>query len=609
MNSQEKLALLERFAPILKFTKGEQFFPMDVERYVKSCSLWLHRPGIGAERIYDEGEITLNKLAEKRSENFGNVQYLKFIEPLRIAQLASYRMKSLRRDYRQAAFHAGPGRLSRVGYSARIMDAIFSLTLLARGRVPGDTAAAAALSYRELQAKDEGYSYYGRIVEEDGWTVLQYWYFYPFNNWRSGYFGLNDHEADWEMVSIFLYENESSDLQAEWVGYANHDFEGDDLRRHWDDKVLDKEGEHAIVYVGAGSHASFFQAGEYLTELVIPLLSPLVSLSKRLSGFWRKLLGEELASEDGAKQHLFHIPFVDYARGEGLSIGLGQENNWTGSELISENNEWVRDYRGLWGLWTNDPVMGEIAPGGPMYDRFGRVRHAWYDPLGWLGLNKIGPPNQALSRVENGKKKIERRQKRIEKIMGEKRDKLRDMDLEAQAMLSQAHMQKAYKEHQEGIEELAEEIREIGAKIADDQALGQAMQEYSMALEKGQQVNRRGHLKRPQIPSPEIILRFSRLAEAWAAMSIGLALIAFVGIALFAPNYLLTGALITMGVILVVEAAFKRRLNRLANILTGILAFLAGTILVFEFFVTFFIAFILIAGGYILWENLRELWS
>jgi hypothetical protein len=29
-----------------------------------------------------------------------------------------------------------------------------------------------------------------------GYTVLQYWYFYAFNDWRSTYFGVNDHEAD-----------------------------------------------------------------------------------------------------------------------------------------------------------------------------------------------------------------------------------------------------------------------------------------------------------------------------------------------------------------------------------------------------------------------------
>lgn len=608
MRSKEKLNLLNRFAPILKFTQGEQFFPMDVERYVENCSMWIHRPGIGSERIFEEGEISLDKLKEIRSESFSSVQYLKFIEPLKVGQLASYRLQALRSDYRKEAFHAGPGRLARVGYSARILDAILSLTMLTRGRVPGDTAAAAALTYRELQGKGERYSYYGRVVEENGWTVLQYWYFYPFNNWRSGYFGLNDHEADWEMVSVFLYKNKSEDWQPEWVAFANHDFEGDDLRRRWDDGALSKEGEHAIVYVGAGSHASFFQAGEYLTELVFPLLSPLVSLTKRLSAFWRKVLGEELAPDEAGGQHLFHIPFVDYARGEGMSIGAGQKSDWESPVIIDKDVNWVRAYRGLWGLWTNDPLMGENAPGGPMYDRFGQVRSTWYDALGWVGLNKISPPNKIGALAVQREQAIEQRRKALGIEVEEKSEEIRNLELEAQAMHSHAHMQKQYRKHQDLISELTKDIRKLRAIIAEDTDLQKAVGQFSKAMKAGYAGESRKHLKRPHAPSEEIKLRFSRLAEAWAAMSIGLALIAFVGIALFASSYLLLGAFIILVVVIVVEAVFRGRLNRLANILTGMLAIGAAGILIYEFFLNFLIVVILIAGGFILWENLRELW-
>ncbi len=608
MRNKEKLELLERFAPILKFTQGEQFFPMDVERYIENCSLWVHRPGIGAERIYKEGELTVDELGKSRGDSFGSVQYLKFIEPLKVGQLASYRLRALRRDYRKQAFHAGPGRLARVGYPARILDALFSLTLLTRGRVPGDTAAAAALTYREMQGKEESYSYYGRVVEESGWTVLQYWYFYPFNNWRSGYFGLNDHEADWEMVSVFLYRNESGDWQPEWLGYASHDFEGDDLRRRWDDPSLSQEGEHAIVYVGAGSHASFFQEGEYMTELVIPLLSPLLSLTKRLSGFWRKLMGEDLAPDEISGQHLFHIPFVDYARGEGKSLGSGQEMKWSKATLIDEKVGWVQGYRGLWGLWTKDPVTGENAPGGPMYDQAGGVRRVWFDPLGWVGLNRVSPPDKIGSRAKQRINSIESRCEEIELALEEKLNELRSLELEAQAMRPHAHMKRQYREHKELIRELTEDIRMQRSMIAKDRDLLQALKQSSEALSEGFAGDGRNHLDRPQEPSPELRMRFSRLAEAWAAMSIGLALIAFVAIALFAPSYLFVGALLIMSVIIVVESAFRGRLNRLVNILTGLLTVAAMGILFYEFFLNFLIVFILIAGGFILWENLRELW-
>ncbi len=51
----------------------------------------------------------------------------------------------------------------------------------------------------------------------------------------------------------------------------------------------------------------------------------------------------------------FGIPFVDYARGDGVAIGPGQERGWT-PVLIGDDTPWVRDYRGLWGLDTQRPL-------------------------------------------------------------------------------------------------------------------------------------------------------------------------------------------------------------------------------------------------------------
>ena len=42
--SASDLELLQRYEPVLRYTKGEQFFPTDVERYVRACSLWAHHP-------------------------------------------------------------------------------------------------------------------------------------------------------------------------------------------------------------------------------------------------------------------------------------------------------------------------------------------------------------------------------------------------------------------------------------------------------------------------------------------------------------------------------------------------------------------------------------
>jgi hypothetical protein len=154
----------------------------------------------------------------------------------------------------------------RAAGSCRPFDALFSATLLLRGRVPAATSAAAHVAYHKILEERERYVYHGRVVRDRGWTVLQYWFFFNYNPWRSGFHGVNDHESDWEMVLVYLYEQGRSLVPA-WVAFASHDFHGDDLRRRWDDRAeLDMVDGHPVVYAGAGSHASYFRRGEYQAE-------------------------------------------------------------------------------------------------------------------------------------------------------------------------------------------------------------------------------------------------------------------------------------------------------------------------------------------------------
>ena len=58
-------------------------------------------------------------------------------------------------------FRAGMGRLARARLLPRLVDALFSLSLLMRGKVSPATAAAAELTYEKMREEDEKYTYYG----------------------------------------------------------------------------------------------------------------------------------------------------------------------------------------------------------------------------------------------------------------------------------------------------------------------------------------------------------------------------------------------------------------------------------------------------------------
>ena len=236
-------------------------------------------------------------------------------EPLNPIELARFSQRPDRPRFR------APGRLARVGLLARMLDAGLLAVLLVRGRVPGGTAAAAAVKYDAMRAADARVSYHGRVVRQAGWVVLQYLFFYPMNDWRSTFEGANDHEADWEQAFVILEERPDGEVEPVWFAAAAHDEEGADLRRRWDDPGLRREGEHVVVYPGAGSHATYMEPGEYIMRLALPgAAAPARRPGLGPAGLAGHAQPAGPGRPRGARSpRLVSVPFVDYARGDGLA--------------------------------------------------------------------------------------------------------------------------------------------------------------------------------------------------------------------------------------------------------------------------------------------------
>jgi hypothetical protein len=88
---------------------------------------------------------------------------------------------------------------------------------------------------------------------------LQYWLYYPFNDWN------NLHEGDWEMIQLVFpaaTAEEALETEPFEIGYSQH--EGAE-RAEWGEEKLELvDGTHPVVYPAAGSHANFFTEGLHL---------------------------------------------------------------------------------------------------------------------------------------------------------------------------------------------------------------------------------------------------------------------------------------------------------------------------------------------------------
>ena len=380
--SDDDLRLLRAFEPVVRLTQGEFFVPVGVGDYVRNCSLWVQRPDVTIERIAEPGDLDLDELA-RFGVGHGRVGYS--LSGISVPHRRRDRIRSWFKTQRPS-FKAGH-RLAEVGLTGRAIDTLSRMSLLFRGAVPGGSAVA-SLALQNEQLDPQRPTYHGHVVRDGGWIVCQYWFFYSFNNWRSGFSGVNEHESDWEQVTVYLDgtgELDEDGLPApRWVVFSAHDETGDDLRRRWDDPDLTVvDGRHPVVFAGAGSHSGAYLAGDYLITIAPETLGKMVAVIRRVAKVFTPWTRAAQGSGIG-------IPYIDYARGDGLSIGPGQEAQWT-PVVIDDDTPWVRDYRGLWGHDTQDKLGGERGPAGPRYERNATVRASWGDPVGWAGLGKVAP--------------------------------------------------------------------------------------------------------------------------------------------------------------------------------------------------------------------------
>ena len=606
--------LLRRFEPVIRFTKGEWFYPMDVEPYVRACGLWVRHPGEDAVCVVPARQLRLDNLAQQPEDSAGAIHYLK-IPPPKEDEKRGFWVRLFRRragdgpDWPRETFRAGRGRLARVGYVSRLADALFSLALLARGRVPGGDVEGARVLYGRLMEKEEHFRYHGRVVRQDGWLVLQYWLFYAFNDWRSNFFGANDHEGDWEKVFVYLSESEAGETCPEWVAYAAHEESGDDLRRRWDDPELETVGEHPVVYVCAGSHSSRYSPGEYLTELEFPLPRSFARARKAARSFWYSTL-RQYSDEYSAEMpyELFTIPFVDYGRGDGLSVGPGQDREWNPPRLmIDPLPSWVSGYRGLWGLYAHDPFEGEDAPAGPMYDRDKTISREWYDPVGWAGLDKVPTRTEKLDVILKRQADIEARRVILRSEILEKSSQLKTLGMEAEATRDLSHLRKLHEAQTRRIEELSKEVGMLRGKLSDQEVLYESLGDHAERLRNGEWPPARAHIAHAARPVSEAETRAGRVAQLWASISVAVVLMALVGIFVYQREQLLSALVFAIALFAFVEAGFRKRLTRFIGSFNVGLAVVGALVLLQHFFWQIIVLTVVAVGLYILWENLREL--
>jgi hypothetical protein len=293
--------------------------------------------------------------------------------------------------------------------------------------------------YAEMSEAERQPVYYGRVMHErdaDGneWHILQYHFFYAFNDWRLAANGINHHEGDWEMAAIYLKNDEPYAML-----FSQH---GSGALEYWKNvrRVKDVDGNettHPLVYAALGSHANYskpevirmhhlvneglVQRFLYWTDGLIHFLFMLFNPSQKE----RQIALRELATHpatalteetfaslrDEQDHYIISLP-MEVATGDGFRIGVDGDHKheevgksssylkrvmsdrevthppsraWK-QILLSPEPDWIQ-YQGLWGVKSF--LADESGPPGPKWrrpDKFFMIhsRKRWESPLEWL---------------------------------------------------------------------------------------------------------------------------------------------------------------------------------------------------------------------------------
>ena len=565
----EDLSLLRSFEPVVRYTEGELFFPTCVRAYVAQCSLWAGSLAGGRREaeslLVPAGTLTLDELCDVGRSSRDRPLSLRFVQ----ASLDRAAYRQWRREDRPRL--RAEGRFTTVGVLARLIDGLLRLSLLVRGRVPGGAVAAAETVARERRHSGR-YPYYGRVVRDGGYTVLQYWYFYAFNDWRSTFHGVNDHEADWEMVTVYLTDQADGRTEPAWVAFSSHDYHGDDLRRRWDDPDLHREGDHPVVFAGAGSHSGAFLPGDYVVSVVLPALRRVV---RTVQSAQRRLLRWR---NDPISSGGFGIPYVDYARGDGLAVGPGQLAEWE-PVVINDATEWVRDFRGLWGLDTGDRFGGERAPAGPRYERGGALRTSWSDPLGWAGLSKVCPTDaEVVAHLDLTIAGLTAQLSDLDAEIAAERTALRGLRAQSLSLAAYADTRDLSRARRG---ELERRERELAARTADRARLAEEREAHRDSVARPPTPEPvQAHLRQRNLPYAEARDARTRFLKIWAALSTPLLILAIVVVLIGPPLAVLTTLAGSALLFAAVEAVARRRLLAFVTGLVATCLALAAAMLV-----------------------------
>jgi hypothetical protein len=242
-----------------------------------------------------------------------------------------------------------------------------------------------------------------------------------------------------------------------------------------------------------------------------------------------------------------------------------------------------------------------------MYNRDGTPRASWYDPLGFSGLDKVPPPPDAMRVLEQNCTDVANRQTQLKGLIPAKAAEMQALGMKLKGMEGNPHLAGLYAAMQKRSVALADEVRGLRREYLENTAVLESLTGQLDRRRMGRPDDPESHIRHLIMPVQTTRMRFDRLAEPWAAVSLSVLLFGVVALLLLAPRQLVFGLAAITLLIMVAESILRGAFIQTIGELTALLAIIAGIILVVHFWFWLLIAALVGAATFLLFQRLREL--
>jgi uncharacterized membrane protein YccC len=242
-----------------------------------------------------------------------------------------------------------------------------------------------------------------------------------------------------------------------------------------------------------------------------------------------------------------------------------------------------------------------------MYNRDGSPRPSWFDALGFAELDKVPPPPLELKLLETECAALGARQEELTELISREATTLQQLGIRLESMEGNPHLAAQHEKLGRQVSELAARVKSLRREHSENERVLEGLTDRLERRRAGRRDDPRAHIRKAAQPVPPAQMRFSRLAEVFAAVSLSLLIVGFVALILAAPEDAWAGVIILLIVLVLGESILRATFVRTVNRVAVILALVAAVILVIHFWKPVLVGGLIALAVFLVLQRVREL--